>query len=471
MRSLFSLRNFFATVPATFAARSVSFSSGIPSSAGSHGSDLIARAYPTIRFKRRAYCLPNISNASMSSRARKSTAVDGSAAEKNKKTKLEKKASAPEPAPEAVTVTVAAAEEDQGDATPVADPAVAVANDVASQLADLYRSGQLDSAPVPLLRSYLKKKYATTTGKKAELITRATRLLAATLGPAPQGVVTEAAVATAAVTATDAKTPTGRASKKTKAEAVVTIPYTASLRPPPPPPGTKTLKILAWNINGIRALLKKGSGGAGGEDEEGAEEGAGEGEAAEGVAGAGSTASALRQLVEEEGADILCLQETKLQERDVESVRKLAGLAGFMDYWSCSNEKKGYSGTAIFCKHPPLSVRYGIGLPEHDDEGRVITVELEDCFLVAAYVPNAGQKLERLTYRTESWDPAFRAYLKGLEAAKPVILTGDLNCSHREIDIHNPKGNLKSSGFTAEERASFDLLLASGVAAGLLPCV
>eukprot|EP00803_Ostreobium_quekettii_P001739 evm.model.scf_239.4 EVM.evm.TU.scf_239.4 scf_239:92113-94459(+) len=159
-------------------------------------------------------------------------------------------------------------------------------------------------------------------------------------------------------------------------------------------------------------------------------------------------------LLAAEKADILCLQETKVQ--DVHTAAIEAGLPnGWHAHWNCSTTKKGYSGTAVFSRQAPLSVTKGIGVEEHDGEGRVITAELEDLYVVNAYVPNSGAKLERLEYRVTSWDTQFSAYLKGLEARKPVILTGDLNCAHQEIDIHSPKTNLRSAGFTVEERTSF----------------
>ena len=156
-------------------------------------------------------------------------------------------------------------------------------------------------------------------------------------------------------------------------------------------------------------------------------------------------------------ADIFCLQETKLQEGQID-----LELPGYHQYWNYA-EKKGYSGTALFTKEEPISVRYGIGIEEHDMEGRVITAEFPEYFVVTVYTPNSQDELKRLAYRME-WEDAFRAYLLGLDAKKPVILCGDLNVAHTEMDIKNAKTNRKSAGFTDEERAKMTELLAAGFA-------
>ncbi|KAH9545782.1 hypothetical protein CY35_12G064700 [Sphagnum magellanicum] len=202
----------------------------------------------------------------------------------------------------------------------------------------------------------------------------------------------------------------------------------ALMRPSPPATSDNTMKLLSWNVNGLRALLK----------EKGVEH-------AEG--------SLIARLALREDFDILCLQETKLQEKHVEEIQKSLSESYAESSWSCSTSKLGYSGTAIISRNKPLSVRYGLGIPEHDTEGRVITAEFNDFYIVVSYVPNSGNN--RLTYRTEKWDPDLSHYLKVLEQTKPVILTGDLNCAHQEIDIHHPDGNLQSAGYTPEERASF----------------
>ena len=154
-------------------------------------------------------------------------------------------------------------------------------------------------------------------------------------------------------------------------------------------------------------------------------------------------------------ADVVCLQETKLQPHQIE-----LELPGYTQFWN-SAEKKGYSGTALFTRVEPLNVRCGIGLPEHDGEGRVITAEYGDFFLVCCYTPNAQRGLTRLDYRMR-WEEAFRAYLLELDRAKPVILCGDLNVAHQEIDLKNPKSNRGNAGFSDEERAQMTALLSSG---------
>uniref|UniRef100_A0A8D0G5X9 DNA repair nuclease/redox regulator APEX1 n=1 Tax=Sphenodon punctatus TaxID=8508 RepID=A0A8D0G5X9_SPHPU len=178
-----------------------------------------------------------------------------------------------------------------------------------------------------------------------------------------------------------------------------------------------TLKITSWNVDGLRAWVKK-----------------------KGL-----------EWVCEEDPDVLCLQETKCSEKQLPAeIRDMAAYPH--KYWACSNDKEGYSGVALLSKSKPLSVTYGIGEEEHDKEGRVISAEFPSHFLVTAYVPNAGRGLVRLAYR-QRWDVAFRAYLEGLAARKPLVLCGDLNVAHREIDLKNPKGNKKSAelldaGFT-----------------------
>lgn len=154
-------------------------------------------------------------------------------------------------------------------------------------------------------------------------------------------------------------------------------------------------------------------------------------------------------------ADIFCIQESKMQEGQLE-----LEMPGYHQYWNYA-EKKGYSGTAIFTKQEPLSVRNGIGIEEHDHEGRVITLEFEKFYMVTVYTPNSQNELARLDYRM-TWEDAFLAYLKGLEESKPVIVCGDMNVAHKEIDLKNPKTNRKNAGFTDEEREKFSVLLENG---------
>ena len=181
-------------------------------------------------------------------------------------------------------------------------------------------------------------------------------------------------------------------------------------------------KYVSWNVNGLRACIGKDT---------------------------------FYSFVNEEAPDAICLQETKLSEGQIE-----VDLPGYHQYWNYA-EKKGYSGTAIFTRKEPLSVRMGIGIEEHDHEGRVITLEFEDHFLVTVYVPNSKEELERLPYRMV-WEDAFLAYIKGLEQSKPVIFCGDLNVAHKEIDLKNPKTNRRHAGFTDEEREKMTALLGSG---------
>ena len=154
-------------------------------------------------------------------------------------------------------------------------------------------------------------------------------------------------------------------------------------------------------------------------------------------------------------ADFFCLQETKMQEGQLD-----AAFEGYRSYWNYA-EKKGYSGTAVFTRREPLAVTYGLGAEVHDREGRVITLEMEDFFLVTVYTPNSQDELRRLDYRME-WEDAFRQYLLGLDARKPVVVCGDLNVAHREIDLKNPKANRRNAGFTDEERGKFQALLDAG---------
>ncbi len=181
------------------------------------------------------------------------------------------------------------------------------------------------------------------------------------------------------------------------------------------------MKCVSWNVNGIRAVLTKG----------------------------------FMDYFNEVNADVFCLQETKCQEGQVE-----LELPGYHQYWNYA-EKKGYSGTALFTKKEPISVSYGIGISEHDTEGRVITAEFEDCYVVTVYTPNAQNELARIDYRMD-WETSFKAYLKNLEKNKPVIVCGDLNVAHTEIDLKNPKTNRKSAGFSDQERGKFTELLEDG---------
>lgn len=181
------------------------------------------------------------------------------------------------------------------------------------------------------------------------------------------------------------------------------------------------MKLISWNVNGLRAAVEKG----------------------------------FLDFFKEAGADIFCLQETKLQEGQIK-----LDLPGYHQYWNYA-EKKGYSGTAIFCKEEPLSVTYGLGIDEHDHEGRVITAEFEDFYFVTVYTPNSQDGLKRLDYRM-TWEDAFRAHLLKLAETKPVVAAGDMNVAHQEIDLKNPKTNRKNAGFTDEERSKMSTLLDSG---------
>ncbi|HBM4183211.1 TPA: exodeoxyribonuclease III [Listeria innocua] len=181
------------------------------------------------------------------------------------------------------------------------------------------------------------------------------------------------------------------------------------------------MKLISWNVNGLRAAVKKG----------------------------------FLEYFEEVDADIFCLQETKLQEGQIE-----LDLPAYKDYWNYA-VKKGYSGTAIFTKVEPLSVQYGLGVPEHDTEGRVITLEFEDFYMVTVYTPNSQAELKRLDYRM-TFEDAILEYVKNLDKTKPVVLCGDLNVAHEEIDLKNPKTNRKNAGFSDEERAKFSAFLDAG---------
>lgn len=181
-------------------------------------------------------------------------------------------------------------------------------------------------------------------------------------------------------------------------------------------------KLISWNVNGLRACMGKGF------------------------------SEAFRDL----DADVFCLQETKLQEGQIE-----LDLPGYEQFWNYA-EKKGYSGTAVFTKEAPLSVHYGIGVEEHDKEGRVITLEYPAYYLTTVYVPNSQEELKRLEYRMR-WEDDFLSYMKNLEQMKPVIYCGDLNVAHKEIDLKNPKTNRRNAGFTDEEREKFDNVVSSGL--------
>lgn len=181
------------------------------------------------------------------------------------------------------------------------------------------------------------------------------------------------------------------------------------------------MKFISWNVNGIRAVLGKN----------------------------------FLEIFSELDADIFCLQETKVQAGQVE-----LELDGYHQFWNYA-EKKGYSGVAVFTKKKPLDVRLGIGIPEHDTEGRVITLEFENFYFITVYTPNSQDELKRLDYRME-WEDAFRDYVKSLDSKKPVVFCGDLNVAHKEIDLKNPKANTKNPGFTVQEREKMDLMLGAG---------
>lgn len=181
------------------------------------------------------------------------------------------------------------------------------------------------------------------------------------------------------------------------------------------------IKMISWNVNGLRAVVGKG----------------------------------FMDIFKELDADIFCIQETKLQEGQID-----LDLSGYHQYWNYAR-KKGYSGTALFTRQEPLSVTYGMGVEEHDQEGRVITAEYPDYYVVTCYTPNSQNELARLDYRM-IWEDAWRIYLKDLEKKKPVVFCGDLNVAHKEIDLKNPKTNRRNAGFTDEERSKFTELLDTG---------
>ena len=181
------------------------------------------------------------------------------------------------------------------------------------------------------------------------------------------------------------------------------------------------MKFISWNVNGLRACMGKG----------------------------------FEDFFKEADADIFCLQETKLQQNQIDFAPE-----GYNCFWSYA-EKKGYSGTAVFSKQKPLNVTYGMGIDEHDKEGRMITLEFEDFYFITVYVPNSQRELKRLDYRMR-WEDDFRSYILTLERTKPVIYCGDLNVAHREIDLKNPKTNRNNAGFTDEERAKLSKVLESG---------
>lgn len=181
------------------------------------------------------------------------------------------------------------------------------------------------------------------------------------------------------------------------------------------------MRLISWNVNGIRACCDKG----------------------------------FRESFSKLDADFFCLQETKMQEGQLD-----LSFDGYTSYWNYA-EKKGYSGTAIFTRHQPLNVTYGLGIDEHDHEGRVITLEMDNFFLVTVYTPNSQDGLKRLDYRMK-WEDDFRAYLTRLDSIKPVLVCGDLNVAHKEIDLKNPKTNRMNAGFTDQEREKFQTLLDAG---------
>lgn len=181
------------------------------------------------------------------------------------------------------------------------------------------------------------------------------------------------------------------------------------------------MKLISWNVNGLRACVGKG----------------------------------FKEIFKQLDADFFCLQETKMQEGQLD-----ISFDGYESYWNYA-DKKGYSGTAIFTKHHPVSVSYGLGIDEHDHEGRVITLEMEKFYLITVYTPNSQDGLRRLDYRM-TWDDDFRKYLNSLDKKKPVIVCGDMNVAHEEIDLKNPKSNRRNAGFTDEEREKFTELLSCG---------
>jgi len=187
------------------------------------------------------------------------------------------------------------------------------------------------------------------------------------------------------------------------------------------------MKLVSWNVNGLRACLKKG----------------------------------FMDSFADIDADVFCLQEIKMEQGQAEiDLSGQSGTGSYLDYWN-SADKKGYSGTAVFTRVPPLAVTYDMGIDEHDHEGRIITLEFDGFYLINVYVPNSQSELQRLDYRMR-WEDDFRSYICGLDAVKPVIICGDLNCAHQEIDLKNPKTNMRNAGFTWEERGKMTELLDAG---------
>ncbi|XP_002975564.2 DNA-(apurinic or apyrimidinic site) lyase, chloroplastic [Selaginella moellendorffii] len=320
-----------------------------------------------------------------------------------------------------------------------------------NELLVLRTENKLEKMTVIQLRSLMKKMNASTKGTKQELLGKITEFLELETPGETSEVralkrvqTTETTVEKSSKKVSRRKTTTTTAlevsseksaspwtllrHKKPKPDWIAYDPST--MRPSSPPSEKNLVKVISWNVNGLRACMKRKN--------ELEEEG-----------------SVLARLANSEDFDVLCLQETKLQEKDVEAIKQKI-LGGYSNsFWTCSSSKLGYSGCALISRIKPVSVTYGLGISQHDGEGRVVTAEFDTFFLVSVYVPNSGQRLERLTYRTTEWDPAFSTYLLELEKRKPVIVTGDLNCAHEEIDIYDPDGNKRSAGFTCEERTSF----------------
>lgn len=197
----------------------------------------------------------------------------------------------------------------------------------------------------------------------------------------------------------------------------------------------KKIKIISWNVAGIRAIIKKNV----------------------------HQQQTFENFFQEHSPDIICLNETKItKDEDIKKIDSTVLVQYPHRYWNCCSIKHGYSGTAILSKHKPLSYQYGFTSENQDPEGRLITVEYQDFYLICVYTPNSGAELKRLDERVNDWDVKFREYVSSLTSKKPVVISGDLNCAHHEIDIKNPKSNLRSSGFTIEERTSFGKLLDEG---------
>ena len=197
----------------------------------------------------------------------------------------------------------------------------------------------------------------------------------------------------------------------------------------------RKIKIISWNVAGIRAIIKKNV----------------------------HEQQSFEQFFQEQSPDIICLNETKITKaEDIQKIDASVLTQYPHRYWNCCSIKHGYSGTAILSKHQPLSYQYGFTPDNQDPEGRLITVEYDDFYLISVYTPNSGAELKRLDERVNEWDVQFREYMSSLKKKKSVVISGDLNCAHHEIDIKNPKSNLRSSGFTIEERTSFGQLLDEG---------